>query len=127
MATGYTCGIVDGTTKTFKEFAFKCIRAFGAAAHMRDEPISKPFKLQTVSTSTIEWDCNIEHDKEELERYSVELESIKENPSAYVAEVRSKLKKSLIEDAARAWKSYNDDLKRVTDNNNWVTTLTKSL
>ncbi len=44
MPTGYTAGILDGKIKTFKDFAKQCIRAFGAAIHMRDEPLSEPYK-----------------------------------------------------------------------------------
>ena len=44
MPTGYTAGIIDGTTKTFKQFATQCARAMGASIHMRDEPFDAPFK-----------------------------------------------------------------------------------
>jgi hypothetical protein len=37
MPTGYTAGIIDGTTKTFEDFAKDCMRAFGTTIHMRDE------------------------------------------------------------------------------------------
>lgn len=37
MATGYTAGIINGTTKTFQDFTKHCMRAFGACIHMRDE------------------------------------------------------------------------------------------
>src|SRR5690242_13672971 len=43
MPTGYTAGILDGTMKTFQQFAKKCIRNFGAAIHMRDESWDKDF------------------------------------------------------------------------------------
>ena len=36
MPTGYTAGILEGKIKTFPEFAKICMRAFGAAIHMRD-------------------------------------------------------------------------------------------
>ena len=48
MPTGYTADIVDGKVTTFKEFAIQCMRAFGAAMHMRDEPLSKPYEPATV-------------------------------------------------------------------------------
>jgi hypothetical protein len=44
MPTGYTAGVVDGTIKTFKDFAKNCMRAFGATIHMRDEPMSKKYE-----------------------------------------------------------------------------------
>jgi len=45
MATGYTHGITKDTT--FREFAFRCARAFGAFAHQRDQSIdAAPRKLE---------------------------------------------------------------------------------
>lgn len=41
--TGYTEGVANGTTKTFKEYAFKCLRAFGAAIHLRDESLDTEY------------------------------------------------------------------------------------
>lgn len=41
MPTGYTAGILNGTIKTFKEFATKCSRAF--MIHMRDEAHDAPY------------------------------------------------------------------------------------
>lgn len=49
MPTGYTAGIIDGKIKTFKQFATQCIRNFGAAIHMRDEPWGKPYKPREPS------------------------------------------------------------------------------
>ena len=43
MPTGYTAGVVDGSIKSFQEFAKLCIRNFGAAIHMRDEPMDKEY------------------------------------------------------------------------------------
>lgn len=43
MPTGYTAGILDGKVKTFQQFAAQCIRAFGSAIHMRDEPWDKKY------------------------------------------------------------------------------------
>lgn len=44
MPTGYTAGIVDGTTKDFNEFAKKCMRNFGALMHMRDDAFNKEWE-----------------------------------------------------------------------------------
>lgn len=49
MPTGYTAGIIDGTTKTFEEFATLCMRGFGATIHMRDEPLTKRFEPRQPS------------------------------------------------------------------------------
>jgi prefoldin subunit 5 len=50
MPTGYTQGIIDGSIKTFKEYATQCIRAFGAAIHMRDDSMSTPYKSRETDT-----------------------------------------------------------------------------
>ena len=49
MPTGYTAGIIDGTTEKFQDFAKLCIRAFGATVHMRDEPFDKCYEPRTPS------------------------------------------------------------------------------
>lgn len=40
MPTGYTAAIEDGTITTGKEFIKCCVRAFGVAIKLRDEPLS---------------------------------------------------------------------------------------
>jgi hypothetical protein len=40
MPTGYTDGVTEETT--FREFALKCARAFGALIMMRDDPMDTP-------------------------------------------------------------------------------------
>ena len=47
MPTGYTAGIIDGTTKDFKEYAKHCERAF--TIHLRDEPFHSEYKPRTPS------------------------------------------------------------------------------
>lgn len=47
MPTGYTAGILDGTTKDFKQFAKTCSRAF--LIHLRDEPFDSEYKKRTPS------------------------------------------------------------------------------
>lgn len=42
MPTGYTAGILDGTTKDFNEFAKLCSRAY--IVHLRDEPMNSEYK-----------------------------------------------------------------------------------
>ncbi len=50
MPTGYTAGILDGTTKDFKQFATNCMRAFGATIHMRDDSADTPYKPDEVTS-----------------------------------------------------------------------------
>ena len=63
MPTGYTAGILDGTTKDFKQFAKHCSRAF--IVHLRDEPIDSEYKKREVSDYHIK---EIEKAKAELKQ-----------------------------------------------------------
>lgn len=47
MPTGYTAGIIDGTTKNFNEYAKHCERAF--VIHLRDEPFDSEYKPRIPS------------------------------------------------------------------------------
>jgi hypothetical protein len=47
MPTGYTAGILDGTTNSFTDFAKLCMRAFGATIHMRDEGLEMEYIPRT--------------------------------------------------------------------------------
>lgn len=46
MPTGYTAYIKDGDITTGKDFLKLCLRNFGIAINMRDEPLSKPVSTQ---------------------------------------------------------------------------------
>jgi hypothetical protein len=93
MPTGYTAGVVDGTTKTFKDFAKICMRAFGAAIHMRDEPLSKKYEKRTPDSYYYE---NLEEAKKNLadletlpDQYFIEAEyeKIKEDIKYYAKKI----------------------------------------
>jgi len=71
MATGYTADIVDGKITTFKEFATKCMRAFGATMHMRDEPLNTPYRPAETSQYYL-------HELAELEKEKARIESMSE-------------------------------------------------
>ena len=47
MPTGYTACMLEGAD--FETFAMVGMRAFSAAAHMRDEPVSKPYEPRRPS------------------------------------------------------------------------------
>jgi hypothetical protein len=49
MPTGYTAGILDGKITTFEQFAKACMRAFGAAMHLRDEPLDGEYTPRVPS------------------------------------------------------------------------------
>lgn len=63
MPTGYTAGVVDGTIKTFNDFAKSCMRAFGATIHMRDEPLNRKYEQRVPGVYYIE---SLEEAKKEL-------------------------------------------------------------
>lgn len=50
MPTGYTASVATGETASFRDFAIKCARAFGALIHMRDENMSADIRQQEVSS-----------------------------------------------------------------------------
>ncbi len=50
MPTGYTAIIDDTENVTFKDYALRCARAFGALVHMRDEPTDKPIEVPPEDT-----------------------------------------------------------------------------
>ena len=47
MPTGYTAGILNGTTKNFKQFAKQCSRAF--TIHLREEQMDSEYKEREPS------------------------------------------------------------------------------
>lgn len=49
MPTGYTAGILDGNVTTFPQFAKKCMRAFGATIHMRDDDMDAQYQEREPS------------------------------------------------------------------------------
>lgn len=67
MPTGYTSGILDGTIKTFPEFAKLCMRAFGATIHMRDDALGAEYVPRVPSNYDTE---QIERSKGLLMEYS---------------------------------------------------------
>ena len=54
MPTGYTSDIYDGKNVTFKDFALKCSRAFGACVHQRDDDPNDPPKFREVDVKYYE-------------------------------------------------------------------------
>ena len=68
MTTGYTAGIIDGTTKDFKDYAKSCMRAFGATMHMRDDSSSEKYREAKPSKYHIEKLENLREQKRELSK-----------------------------------------------------------
>ena len=70
MPTGYTAGIIDGEIKTFDQFAKKCMRAFGATIHMRDEPMDKEYEPREPSSYHTDKIQEIKNEIEKIESLS---------------------------------------------------------
>lgn len=68
MPTAYTAGILDGSITNFKDFAKLCVRAFGAAIHMREEPFDAEYHPDSPS----------DYHFKQIENYKQELEFLKE-------------------------------------------------
>lgn len=104
MPTGYTEGILNGTTKDFKEYATMCMRAFGATIHMRDENLTKSYEKRepsdyykkSLDDSIKELDFFYKlTDVEIVEKEKKSLEKCIKNYREYVIE-RKKNKKRLL-------------------------------
>jgi hypothetical protein len=54
MPTGYTSEILEGKINTFKDFAKKCMRAFGATIHMRDDSLNESYRPREIDRYYIE-------------------------------------------------------------------------
>ncbi len=102
MPTGYTAGIIDGTTTTFQQFAKQCIRNFGATIHMRDEP------------SDVEY-----------------IERIPSDFHTKAIEEANKFRESMRTKAIKDLKYHNEehakDVKRCNESNQWVKDFFKSI
>lgn len=98
MPTGYTAGIIDGKINTFEEFAHTCIRAMGAAVHMRDEPIGKEFEPALPDS----------YYKESIEESRKKLLEI----SSMTNEELVRKKKEGIENSIKEYQEYIDKAKK---------------
>jgi len=88
MATGYTEGIINGEIKTFKQFAKKCMRAFGATVHMRYEPFDEEYEPREPFSYHTD---RIQEIKNEIEK--VESLSNEEIAQLQTDELHSELKR----------------------------------
>jgi hypothetical protein len=105
MPTGYTSEIYDGKEVSFKDFALRCARNFGALITMRDEPLSSEIpefsasdfykvklekaraELDRISTFTDdEWECearsDYNHQQESNQKHIAKIENLKERYNA---------------------------------------------
>lgn len=100
MPTGYTVHIKDGDITTGKDFLKLCLRNFGVAINMRDEPLSKPVPIQfepnpyykkdyeeTVEIRNKYRQMTFEEAKKELiEKHKKDIESTRKSLDKYIAE-----------------------------------------
>lgn len=95
MGTGYTAGILNGSIKTFKQFATQCIRAFGGAIHMRDDDWDAPYRPDEVD----------EHYVEQVKECEEKIEKLSKLSNDELIEMR---KNDLIDDKNRYLKYIKD-------------------
>jgi len=125
MPTGYTYGIIDGTTKTFQDFAKQCMRNFGACMHMRDEDSDKPYEPRTPSDYHTK---ELQSAKEKLEQaekmtdgelIDMRKKELKESKKYYLEgikktkDARKKLDDFLLK--AKAFEAPTEDHKGIKD------------
>lgn len=88
MPTGYTAGVMDGSIKTFEEFAKQCMRAF--VWHMRDEswdadyrPV-KPSEHKKKAVELLLKELAALKTKDEMKLWGAEVKRIKSSIKDYV-------------------------------------------
>jgi len=87
MPTGYTAGIIEGKITTFEQFAKKCMRAFGATIHMRDESLDAEYEPRTPSDYYVA----------SLERAKRKIKELDELPdSHFIQEEISQIKNEIV-------------------------------
>lgn len=114
MPTGYTYMIEENDDLTFKDFALKCSRAFGALVELRDTPnapIPEKFEISEYYYK------NIKEDEEKLEFYKkIPLEEAEELINEEFKEKVDSLKRS-INNKIKLLDKYNKMLLEVE---NWT-------
>lgn len=114
MPTGYTAYIKDGDITTGKDFLKLCLRNFGVAINMRDEPLSKPVPTRfqpdpyykknyekTVEVRNKYRQMTFEEAKKKLiEKHKKDIESTKKSLDKYIAEDERYMK---IRDEIEKW------------------------
>jgi len=125
MPTGYTAEIVEGKVKTFKEFAQKCMRAFGSTIHMRDEPLDKKYRPRKVEKYYIEAVQKCEDEINKLKKANDQffIDKVKDELKRNYTYYEKKLKNisgckarldSILEDAKK-WTPPTEDHTEIKD------------
>ncbi len=112
MPTGYTCVVEDGSVTSFREFALRCSRAFGAMVTLREEPLSselpefklEPYYLERVQRCEIDLGNALNmteaealeeaqiaflHETERFAKYSEDKRVVRERYQKMIAKVES--------------------------------------
>lgn len=114
MPTGYTAYIKDGDITTGKDFLKLCLRNFGIAINMRDEPLSKPVPTQfepnpyykkdyekTVEVRNKYRQMTFDEAKKELiDKHKKDMKSAKKSLDEFIAEDERYMK---IRDEIEKW------------------------
>ena len=93
MPTGYTEDIYNGKDVTFKDFALKCARAFGACVHQRDDDANDPPKLREPNTGYYE---------ERLKKAKAFKKPTKAEYDLYISKEKADLEKRIEENRFKA-------------------------
>lgn len=119
MPTGFTDGILKGTTKTFPQFATTCMRAFMPLIHMREDSFEAKYKPRKPSPYHIKELKKAKSNLKKWQSYSdkkildLERKDIKSTIDYYEKKIKEirKNKKSLDEMLARVinWLPPTDD------------------
>jgi len=113
MPTGYTAEILDGKINTFKGFAKKCMRAFGATIHMRDDSLNESYRPREIDEYYIEQVKEAEEELKELKAADDEF---------FINKIREKLKSDYVyyEERLREVKKNEVKLKSILkDTKKW--------
>jgi hypothetical protein len=123
MPTGYTAGILDGTTKDFKEYAKLCSRAF--MIHLRDEPIDSEYTPRTPSNYHIKAITEAKLKLKEIEvlddetivkrEYEKILNDIEYHEKAIVNKNENEVKLNQFLEKAKAYKPPTETHKGISD------------
>jgi hypothetical protein len=114
VPTGYTAYIKDGDITTGKDFLKLCLRNFGIAINMRDEPLSKPVPTQFEPNSYYKKDYEKtveirnkyrqmtfdEAKKELIDKHKKDMESAKKSLDEFIAEDEQYMK---VRDEIEKW------------------------
>ena len=121
MSTGYTRIIEDNPNTTFRDYALRCARAFGACAHQRDQSLeAEPRPPEVVGDDAVvehqakidEWESMSDDDLRA--RFQSEISRItKENEKAAREHAKKQHRYARVRAEVVAWKPPTKDHERL--------------